>query len=73
MRTDEEQLKAEWARAQGMGRSLALRRAVATLAGVGVAAGVVAIGLLVFSPALLAALPLGWGVRKVLWPRGQFA
>lgn len=73
MRTDEEKLKAEWARAQGMGRSLALRRAVATLAGVGVAAGVVAISLLVFSPALLAALPLGWGARKMLWPRGQFA
>ena len=84
---DAGKLKTEWARAQGMGRSLGRRRTVATLASVVVTALTVVFGyaaLWVLWPfdkipvvylALpwLPALPLGWFVRQKLWPRGQFA
>ncbi len=84
-KSEEEALRAEWARAQGMGKRLAREKAVATLAGMGIVAlGCVAsflvwwlwplnrvpIALLVVP--LAAALPAAWWVRNKLWPGGQF-
>lgn len=84
-KAEQDALKAEWERAQGMGRRLARERLTATLAGMGVVSlGVglsvllwwiwplrrIPIALLVLPAA--AGLPVAWWLRNKLWPGGQF-
>jgi hypothetical protein len=84
---EEDALKAEWARAQSAGRGVSRKKLVATLASVAVTSVVVVAGYVVFIvawpfdrvPVLflalpwLPALPLGWFVRRKLWPGGALA
>lgn len=84
-KTEEAQLKAEWAKMQGFGAGLQRQRLVATLASMGVA-GAGFVGTIVLYvvwpfdkiPVMLLiapfALSLGpaWAVRNKLWPKGQF-
>jgi hypothetical protein len=87
MGDEAEQLKAEWAKAQGFGRALARRRMIATLASMA-ATGAIVVGgyvallvlwpfdkipLLYLSLPWIPALPFGWFIRNKLWPKGQFA
>jgi hypothetical protein len=81
---EDEALKAEWSRAQAAGRGASRKKLVATLASVAVASIAVVAGYVVLYvawpfdriPVLflglpwLPALPLGWFVRRKLWPRG---
>ncbi len=83
MQADDE-LKAEWDRASRSGRAVNRKKAVATLASVGVTAPALALGYLVFFavwpfdrvPVILLATPwvpalgAGWWVRGRLWPGG---
>jgi hypothetical protein len=84
-KTEEAQLKAEWAKMQGFGAGLQRQRLVATLAstaiaGAGFAASVVLYFLwpLTKIPVMLLVAPIAlslgpaWAVRNKLWPKGQF-
>lgn len=84
-KSEQEALRDEWQRAQGMGRRLARERLVATLAGMGPIAAGFGIAYLVWwlwpfqlipfwVPILpvAASIPVGWWVRNKLWPGGQF-
>jgi hypothetical protein len=85
--TEDDALKQEWARAQAAGRGVSRKKAVATLASVAVTFVTVVAGYVVFFlawpfdrvPVLflalpwLPALPLGWFVRRKLWPGGALA
>jgi hypothetical protein len=84
---DDDALKAEWARAQAAGRGVSRKKTVATLASVAVTMVAVVAGYVVFYlawpfdrvPVLflalpwVPALPLGWLVRRKLWPGGALA
>jgi len=85
-KTEEDALREEWARAQGLGTRLARQRFIATAAGMAPVAIGFGLALLLwwFLPLrripiwLLAlpiaiSLPLGWRVRNKLWPAGQFS
>ena len=78
MGQEHDELRAEWDRAQGMGRRLQRGRIVATLVASLVCAAIVC-PMFLFGRLLLklVAFPLGitaaWPVRRALWPRGQFA
>jgi hypothetical protein len=81
---DEDALKAEWSRAQAAGRGASRKKMMATLASVTVTSIAVVAGYVVLYVAwpfdripvlflalpFLPALPLGWFVRRKLWPRG---
>ena len=83
---EQQALKDEWARMQGMGRRLQKARMIATLAGMGIVFGGFVVSAIVYFawpanriPIWILALPVvfaisvGWGVRNKLWPKGQFA
>jgi hypothetical protein len=83
--TDDGDAKAEWARMQGLGGALQKRRTIATLAGTAVlAAGFLgSVVIFLFWPfdrvpivalgaPIALMLPVAWGVRSKLWPKGQF-
>lgn len=84
-KSEEQALRAEWERAQGMGRRLFRERLIATLAGMAailVGCGLsfllwwiwplqkIPIALLVLP--VVVSLPVGWWARTRLWPGGQF-
>jgi hypothetical protein len=82
---EQDALRDEWQRAQGMGKRLARERFVATLAGMGpIAAGfglavalwwlwpLQKIPIVVLGLPVAVSLPIGWWVRNKLWPGGQF-
>jgi hypothetical protein len=85
--TEDDALKAEWARARAAGRGVSRKKAFATLVSVAVTFVTVVAGYIVFYlawpfdrvPVLflalpwLPALPLGWFVRRKLWPGGALA
>jgi hypothetical protein len=81
-------LENEWKKMGAMGRDLQMKRLIATLAAVGVAAPFFVLGILILLGGIFVvsgrAFILGFGamaggvvlggvVRKALWPRGQFA
>jgi hypothetical protein len=81
---DDDALKAEWSRAQAAGRGVSRKKMLATFASVTVTSIAVVAGYVVLYVAwpfdripvlfltlpFLPALPLGWLVRRKLWPRG---
>jgi hypothetical protein len=81
---EDEALKAEWSRAKAAGRGASREKLVATLASLAVTAFAVVAGyvalyiawpfdripVLFLALPWLPALPLGWLVRRKLWPRG---
>ena len=85
MAPPDEEAEAEWARMQGLGGALQRRRFVATAAGTAILAvgfvGSVIVYLLwpadrvpivVLGAPIGLLLPVAWGVRSKLWPKGQF-
>jgi hypothetical protein len=82
---EDDALKAEWQRMQGMGRALVRQRAIATLAGMAIVGLGAAISVVVYViwplhriPVWVLAVPVAiaigpaWAVRNKLWPGGQF-